>query len=457
MRILFADDDKSVRRVIQFKLEKQGHTVMAVEDGLKALDALKSQRFDLLLSDIRMPGLDGLQLLGQAKKILPDLKTILITAHGEVSQAVQAVKQGAFDYLTKPFEDDELFVAIDKAMAFEKLERENQKLKNQLNSARKGFEPVGISKAFREMMALVEKVAPSDATILITGESGTGKELIARKIHEKSLRADGEFVAINCAAIPKDLLESELFGHVRGAFTGAIRDKRGRFEMADGGTILLDEIGDLAVDLQAKLLRVLQERQIEPVGSEHRKDIDVRVIASTNISLKERVFSGQFREDLFYRLNVIPIKVPSLRQRKEDIQFLAETFLSRAGGDKNLSLSYDLIEQLKANSWPGNVRELENIIERMTILRSSDILTPKDLPDNFNNEDIATLGNYTEAAEAHITFHEAEKNLVVNALNKCGWNRTRAAQYLNIPRHVLIYRMKKYEITPTNKGMDRTN
>ncbi|MEE9443789.1 MAG: sigma-54 dependent transcriptional regulator [candidate division Zixibacteria bacterium] len=454
MRILLADDDHSVRRVIQFKLEKRGYTVMAVENGIKALDALKSQRFDLLLSDIRMPGLDGMQLMEQAKKVIPDLKTILITAHGEVSQAVQAVKKGAFDYLTKPFEDDELFVTIDKALAFEKLERENQNLKNQLENARKGSEPVGISNAFREMMSMIEKVAPSDATILITGESGTGKELIARTIHEKSLRAAGEFVAVNCAAIPRDLLESELFGHVRGAFTGAIKDKRGRFELAEGGTILLDEIGDLALDLQVKLLRVLQERQIEPVGSEHRKDIDVRVIASTNVNLKERIFAGSFREDLFYRLNVIPIKVPSLRERKEDIPLLAETFLRRAGGNKNLSLSPDLIEELKAFSWPGNVRELENIIERMTILRSSDILMPEDLPDDFNAEDTKATKKYTEVGAEHITFHEAEKNLIINALNTCGWNRTRAAQYLHIARHVLIYRMKKYGISSSKAKLD---
>lgn len=447
MRILLADDDRSVRRVIQFKLEKHGYEVIAVEDGLKAFDVLKSQRFDLLLSDIKMPGLDGLQLLERARKISPDIKTILITAHGEVSQAVQAVKQGAFDYITKPFEDDELFVAIDKALAFKKLEKENQNLKDQIENARKGFKLVGISDTFQKMITLIEKVSPSDATILISGESGTGKELVARTIHEKSFRANGEFVAVNCAAIPKDLLESELFGHVKGAFTGAIKDKRGRFELAEGGTILLDEIGDLALDLQAKMLRVLQERQIEPIGSEHRKDIDVRVIASTNINLKERVFSGKFREDLFYRLNVIPLKVPSLRERKEDIPLLAETFLNRAENNDNLSMSSNLVEKLKTYSWPGNVRELENIIERMTILRGSDILTPKDLPDDFNNDEIQISEIPSGLESEHITFHEAEKNLIVNALNNCGWNRTKAAAYLNIARHVLIYRMKKYNIS----------
>lgn len=266
MRILLADDDHSVRRVIQFKLEKKGFDVVAVEDGVKALAALKSEKFDLLLADIRMPGIDGLQLLEKAKEIQQDLKVIMITAHGGISQAVQAVKQGAFDYLTKPFEDEELLISIEKALAFKKLELENLRLKDQIDRGKQDRRLVGVSLPFRKMMSLIDKIAATDATILFTGESGTGKELVARSVFEKSLRADHEFVAINCAAIPRDLLESELFGHVKGAFTGAVRDKKGKFELADGGTLFLDEVGELAIDLQAKLLRVLQEKRSSRSG-----------------------------------------------------------------------------------------------------------------------------------------------------------------------------------------------
>ena len=446
MRILFADDDAALRKVIEFKLRQRGYEVTAVADGEQALQALRQGRYDLVLSDMKMPKLTGLELLRQSKKIQPDIEVILITAYAAVSQAVEAVKLGAFDYLTKPFDDDQLFVAIEKAVKFKKLENENRLLREQLTTIGQVRELVGVAPSFKQLLELIDKVAPTDATVLITGESGTGKELVARALHRQSNRVGGEFIAVNCAAIPKELLESELFGHVRGAFTGAVRDKKGKFEQADGGTLLLDEISELSMELQAKLLRTIQERVIEPVGSERRIEIDVRLLAASNVNLRERVASGQFREDLFYRLNVIPIHVPPLRERREDIVLLVKTFLEKFAPGSQIKVSADLVKALKQHSWPGNIRELENLMERMAILRRSEELTLDDLPADFGS----SLTSETEATATgggdHVTFYEAEKLLIVKALDKCAWNRTKAATYLGIPRHILIYRMKKFGI-----------
>lgn len=446
MRILLADDDASLRRVVQFKLQKNGYDVAAVADGHQALEQLEREPYDLLLSDIRMPGVDGLELLERARERRPDLKVVLMTAHATVTQAVQAVKLGAFDYITKPFEDEQLFRALEQALAFGRLESENRRLRGQLD-ARSARQLIGVSAPFRAMMATVDKIAATDATVLLTGASGVGKELVARCIHQRSSRAAGDFVAVNCAAIPRDLIESELFGHVRGAYTGAIRDKKGKFELADRGTILLDEIGDLALELQAKLLRVLQERMVEPVGSERPRAIDVRVLGSTNVDLEQRVKAGTFREDLYYRLNVIPIRVPSLAERADDILLLAREFIRRYAPEREVTLAPELEHRLLSHAWPGNIRELENLVERMVILRRSDRLTTEDLPPNFGHQPRSA----TAAApppDHSPTLPEAEEALVREALNRAGWNRSRAAKLLAIPRHVLIYRMKKYRIEP---------
>lgn len=448
MRILLADDDAALRRVIQFKLKQRGYEVTAVGNGEEALFELKRGRYDLLLSDMKMPGMTGLDLLAEARKAQADIEVILMTAFAAVPQAVEAVKMGAFDYLTKPFEDDQLFVAIEQAVKFRRLEDENKLLREQLRSQKKAKPMVGVSQAFREVLAMIDKIAPTDATVLVTGESGTGKELVAREIHLRSLRATGPFVAVNCAAIPKELLESELFGHMRGAFTGAVKDKRGRFELAAGGTLLLDEISELSIGLQAKLLRAIQERVIDPVGSEGPVEIDVRLIAASNVNLKERVANRSFREDLYYRLNVIPLHLPPLRERREDILILARSFVAQFAGGTKLAMSEGLTNRLVLCDWPGNIRELENLVERMVILRKGNTLDVGDLPVEFGSGH-QVARNHGEPG-GHLTFHEAEKKLVLEALERCAWNRSKAAEYLKIPRHVLIYRMKKYGMTESD-------
>ena len=448
MKILIADDDNSLRKVLLFKLRQKGFDVFGVEDGQKALEEITKNKYDLLLSDIRMPKLDGIELLEKSKQVDPELKTILLTAHASVPQAVAAVKLGAFDYITKPFEDDILFITIEKALRINRLETENKELKGKLREHVNNNNLVGVSKPFKDILKLVEKIASTDATVLITGSSGTGKEGIAKMIHTHSNRSGNDLIVVNCAAIPKELIESELFGHVRGAFTGAIRDKKGKFELADGSSIFLDEIGEMPLELQAKLLRVIQERIIEPVGSESSKEIDVRIIAATNINLKEKIEQGKFREDLFYRLNVIPIEIPSLSERKEDISVLIQEFIRRFTKGEQITIAPQLQSRLLEYSWPGNVRELENLIERMVILRKSNQLTLGDLPSDFGMqiEKSKQTDTGTTKDDSYISFNDSEKKVITDALTKCGWNKSAASKYLKIPRHVLIYRMQKYDI-----------
>jgi len=450
-KILIADDDASLRRVIQFKLKQKGFDVAVVEHGQAALDYLKLDRYDLLLSDMKMPGLSGIELLEKSKEVQPDLEIILMTAYATINNAVEAIKLGAFDYLTKPFEDNQLFAVIDKALRFKRLEDENRQLREKITGENFIKNVVGTSKPFKDVMNLVNKVAPTDATVLLSGESGTGKEVIARILHFKSQRLSKPLVAVNCAAIPKELLESELFGHKKGAFTGAVKDKKGKFELADGGTLLLDEISELSIDLQAKLLRVIQERIVEPVGAEISREIDIRLIVASNVDLKQRIKEGKFREDLFYRVNIIPIKIPSLKERKDDIPILLKEFLCRFSPDQAIEIDDILLNELLAYNWPGNIRELENLVERMVILRKSNLLTLADLPPDFSRVISPGSDENKQYKDSGLTFHESQEKLIRDALEKNAWNKTKAANDLEIPRHVLLYRLKKYDIKPSPK------
>jgi two-component system NtrC family response regulator len=368
----------------------------------------------------------------------------MITAYGTIENAVQAMKEGAFDYITKPFNRDELRLTLDKALRLRRLEKENVELRAEVADRYRFESIVGSSDKIKGVLDLAGRVAGSDATVLITGERGTGKELLAKGIHFNSPRSDGPFVAVNCAAIPETLIESELFGHVKGAFTGAVKDKEGKFELADGGTILLDEIGDLRVDLQAKILRVLQERMVDRVGGSKPIPVDVRVIASTNRDIEQAIKEGKFREDLYDRINVVALHIPPLRERKEDIPLLAKHFLNKFSRNAQVSMNEEALGVLVSYGWPGNVRELESVIERASVLKRGDVITPADLPDKLKKEKSGIENIILNLPDDGIALEDLERSLIIKALEKHKGNQTRAAEYLGITRPTLIYRMEKY-------------
>ncbi|MDA8415296.1 MAG: sigma-54 dependent transcriptional regulator [Desulfobacteraceae bacterium] len=453
--ILIIDDDTSLRRVLEYNLQEAGYavgTAASGEEGLRLFDEVAPA---LVITDMKMPGMDGMQVLKAVKERSPDTLVIMMTAFGTVDIAVEAMKAGAYDYITKPFNRDELRLTVAKALQFSGLTVENRRLKDELADRTDFRTLVGSSAAMEKVFGIVRKVADTEASVLITGESGTGKELIARSIHAGSGRAAGPFVAINCASIPRDLLESELFGHVKGAFTGAIKDKSGRFALADGGTLFLDEVGELPLELQPKLLRALQERTIEAVGGTRELKLDVRVVAATNLDIEKAIAEGAFREDLYYRLAVIPIHLPPLRQRRDDIPLLLRHFCIKHGAD-SVIFDKQCLATLSAYAWPGNVRELENTVERLLILRNGTTITCDDLPDKIRNNSAvpgtaAHPGGVINLPEEGYSLEQLEREIVVQALERNGWNQTAAARFLRIPRHTLIYRMEKYEIIPPNK------
>jgi len=445
-KILIADDDESLRRVIEYNLKKTGYGTTAVATAERALAVLKKSEFDLLISDMKMPGMDGIELLQKSKEIRPELPVIFITAFGTIEKAVEAIKLGAYDYITKPFDTEDFLLTVNRALEHYRLQNENIRLRSELASQYTFSNIIGTSMAMQEIFATVRKIADSDATVLITGESGTGKELIARAIHHLSQRSKRSMVTVNCAAIPTELLESELFGHVQGAFTGAIKDKTGKFMLADGGTIFLDEIGDMNLELQAKLLRVLEDKMVEPVGSENPIAVDIRTLAATNQDLRKLVKNSKFREDLFYRLNVIPLNIPPLRERVEDIPLLVHHFLEKFSGNKPLALDRKAMDMLAEYAWPGNVRELANAIQRIVVLVKGTKLTASDLPDEIAAGRKVRSDDDENGLEGHGTLIESEIKMIIQALERAGWNRTKAAKRLGIPRHILIYRMKKYSI-----------
>ncbi|MBJ6802415.1 sigma-54-dependent transcriptional regulator [Geomonas propionica] len=445
-KILIIDDDSSLRRVLEYNLQQEGYDVYTAADGAAGLQLFEEKSPQLVITDLKMPGMTGFEVLSSVKERAPSTVVIVLTAFGAIDTAVEAMKLGAFHYLTKPFNREELKVTVLKGLQLQGLSEENRLLKEELSGRSEFKSIVGTSRAMEGVFSVVRKVADTEATVLITGESGTGKELVARAIHSGSSRRAAPFIAVNCAAIPRDLLESELFGHVKGAFTGAIRDKEGKFQLADGGTIFLDEVGDLPIELQPKLLRVLQERVVEPVGGTSLQKIDLRVVAATNADLERWIAEGKFREDLYYRLSVIPIQLPPLRERVEDVPLLIRYFCTKFGAE-GVSFTKEALARLKEYAWPGNVRELENTVERLLIMREGDLVGVDELPAKISAAAPPPEGGVLRLPAAGYSLEQLEMEVVLEALNRCDWNQTAAARFLRIPRHTLIYRMEKYNIS----------
>ncbi len=453
-RVLIVDDDPVILEVIGDILKKNGYEVVAAPNGTAGIRELERKYFDLVLTDLVMPDVDGMEVLNHVVSTTPKAICIILTGHGTIKSSVEAIKKGAFDYITKPITADELLVVIEKALKFRNLEEENIRLKKELQQTYGYDNLVGTSNAIKNIYDLIEKVADTDGTVLISGASGTGKELIARAIHYHSSRCDRPLVVINCGAIPEELLESELFGHEKGAFTGAYKSRIGRFEMANGGTIFLDEIGEMSPALQVKLLRVLQEKKFERVGGTKTIHVDVRIIAATNKNLTTAINKGKFREDLYYRLNVIPMKVPPLKQRKSDIPLLIDHFLKKfqKGANKRITdFSAEAMDAMLKYDWPGNVRELENVIKRLTILCDDEVVTVDDLPEHIPHKGRAVRVVEEDFLEKGVTLHEAvedyEKGLIIGALERSDWVKTKAAKLLNINRTTLVEKIKKQNLT----------
>jgi two-component system, NtrC family, response regulator HydG len=446
--VLVADDDPGLRESLQRTLARAGHQVVLAPDGRTALARLQAGRIDLVLTDLKMPGLSGLELLRAVKSIAPDVDVILITAFGTVEEAVSAMKDGAYDFLTKPFRGEQLLKIVAKALERQHLIRQNQALRKQLDDLMARGQLIGSSPAFRRMMTLVEQVAGSSATVLVQGESGTGKELVARTIHELSARRARPFVAVNCAALPEALLESELFGYERGAFTGAAGRKEGRFELADGGTLFLDEVGDLSLVTQPKILRVLQEGEFERLGGTRTLKVDVRIVAATNRELPQMVRDKRFREDLYYRLNVITVSVPPLRDRREDVRLLAQHFLRiyAAKNDRRLEgMTEEAARRLEAYAWPGNVRELENVIERGVVLARGSMIDVGDLPDDIAGASSQGVVSQAITALVGTPLADVERRLLEETLRVAQGNKTLTARLLGIDVRTVSRKLERQE------------
>ncbi len=448
-RILVVDDDETLRESLELFLASEGYEVSGAADAAAARAALERAPVDVVLCDLRMPGQDGLELLPQLLRMVPGLTVILMSAYGGRELAIEALQRGAYDYLAKPFPPSEALLAIRKAQERERLRRANDLLRRDIDRAVGERPIVAASQAMVGVLELIERAAEYKATVLLTGESGTGKEVLARAIHAQSARRQAAFVAVNCGAIPETLLESELFGHAKGAFTGADRARRGLFEEADGGTLFLDEIGELPLPLQVKLLRVLQEEEVRPVGESKARRVDVRVLAATARDLEAEVAAGRFREDLFYRLNVLRVAVPPLRERREDIPLLVDHFLgqSRVSLGKDVrGIADDALARLVRYDWPGNVRELENVIERALILTDGDRLTLADLPDAIARPEAPSPAEATATADFSLAAarRRFETDFIREALAAAKGNRTHAARLLGISHRALLYKIKEY-------------
>ncbi|MCL5270070.1 MAG: sigma-54 dependent transcriptional regulator [bacterium] len=454
-RILVVDDEWNIRDILSNILIAEGYEVDAAEDGDQGIALLDEKRYDLVITDLKMPRVDGLEVLRHLSTLNADTLGIVATGYGSIESAVEALRLGAYDYITKPFHLDEIKIMVHKAREYQSLQHENQHLRRELRRATKLDSIVGASPGVGALKRMIQTVADSDSTILILGESGTGKELVARAIHYNSSRANKPLIPVNCGAIPEDLLESELFGHVRGAFTGATMNRIGRFQMADGGTIFLDEIGDMSPKLQVKLLRVLQEQTFEMVGSTETVRVNVRIITATNRDLEKDVAEGRFREDLFYRLNVIPITIPPLRSRRDDIPILVAHFVdqfNRLKGRRITRFTDAALRVLQSYDWPGNVRELENLVERMAILNTEGEIDVAQLPEKFSGLAPApmpvtvspdSLDIPDEGIDFNALVDEFETQLINKALEKAGGIKNKAAALLNIKRTTLVEKLKK--------------
>lgn len=456
-QVLVVDDEELYRRAIERILHRAGYGVVMAHDGADALEQIAEHSIDLVLCDIQMPGINGLELVRQIHDVEPDLPCIVMTGYNTPENSIEALQAGAYWYLEKPFEHDRLDVIrqlVAQAIEHGRLKSENRHLQRQLRSRHKFDSIIGKSASLGRTLAIVEKVADTESTVLISGESGTGKELVARALHYNSRRADRKLVTVNCGAIPEELLESELFGHVKGAFTNAVNHREGRFAVAHGGTIFLDEIGDMSPNLQVKLLRVLQERTFEPVGSSKTTKVDVRIIAATHQHLPRLIKEGRFREDLYYRLNVLPIEVPALRDRSEDLPLLIHHFLDVARQERGAridGLSDEAMQRLMDYHWPGNVRELENLMERLTVLVGVGDIQADDLPAHILAEPMTQAWAPrvpSTGLDFNVVVGDFESDLIQQALAHTHWNKNRAAGLLGLNRTTLLEKIKKRGITP---------
>lgn len=459
--ILIVDDEKNYPPILAAVLQEEGYETLTANSGLETIKIMQDSDVDLVLTDMKMPGMDGIALLENIKSKDPDLPVIMMTAHGTVEKAVEAMQKGAYNYILKPFDNERMILYVKKANAMYRVIKENRRLRQDIESRYRFGSIIGRSKEMRDMFEMIRKVAPSSATVLIEGDSGTGKELVAKAIHYNSPRKGKPFVAVNCSALVESLLESELFGHEKGAFTGAVAMKKGRFELADGGTLFLDEVGELPANLQVKLLRVLQEKTVERVGGVKPVSVDIRLITATNKTLKEEVSEGRFREDLYFRLNVIPILLPLLKQRQEDILLLVDHFIGKYAGERRsdvpvVGISQEVSRLFFEYNWPGNVRELENVIERAMILCPTSTIELSDLPEGFKSQfdDTRIFDNIPPDAKLDETLALIERKMIDRALKLAGHVQSNAAELLGIGKSGLNKKIKKYGIAVGSGGIE---
>jgi len=442
--ILIVDDEKNIRRSVEMICHGEGYAVRTAADAEEALKYLDAAPFDLMMLDIMMPGVDGLTLLKSIHEAYPEMSVIMVSGHATVQNAVEATRYGAYDFIEKPISKEKLLLSIHNALKNRRLQQENLELKRQITGK---YEMLGESPAMREILDQIRRVAPTNGRVLISGESGTGKELIARAIHENSLRKDGPFIKVNCAAIPEELIESELFGSEKGAYTGAHQTRDGKFSLADGGTLFLDEVGDMSLKVQAKVLRVLQEGEFEKVGGQKTIAVDVRVLAATNKDLQAEVKAGNFREDLYFRLNVVPIVSPPLRRRKEDIPILVEAFLeqyAQENGVRRKQVSAEAMAALRAYDWPGNIRELKNMIERLMIMCASPAVEVNDLPAHIQTPEISLPFHLADCLTLKEVKDRVERNYILATLKRNAWNVSKTAKDLDIDRTNLHKKIRLY-------------